>query len=71
LKNRTIESKEVMAAKKKGLLTSSGEWAKHLRKFKKGKFWKSERQEEKGEIEKEKVDFVSNKFDDTEWTWTE
>lgn len=32
---------------KKGLLTSSGEWAKHLRPFQKKKFWKSERQAQK------------------------
>ncbi len=32
-----------MATKKKGTLTTSGEWAKHLRKFLKRKFWKAER----------------------------
>lgn len=32
-----------MAHKKKGHLTVSGEWAKHLRKNKKNLFWKSER----------------------------
>lgn len=57
-----------MATKKKGLLTISGEWAKHLRKFKKGKFRKSERQEEKKTVREERVDFVINKFDDAEWT---
>lgn len=36
-----------MATKKKGVLTTSGEWAKHLRKFKKRKFWKAERKEGK------------------------
>lgn len=36
-----------MSTKKKGTLTTSGEWAKHLRKFKKRKFWKGERQEAK------------------------
>lgn len=34
-----------MATKKKGIKTSAGEWAKHLRKLGKGKFWKGERQE--------------------------
>jgi hypothetical protein len=57
-----------MATKKKGLLTSSGEWAKHLRKFNKGKFWKKERQKEKKMVRQERVTFVSNKFDETEWT---
>ena len=32
-----------MAHKKKGHLTTSGEWAKHLRKFLRQKFWKGER----------------------------
>jgi hypothetical protein len=32
-----------MSTKKKGLLTTSGEWAKHLRKYGKRLFWKSER----------------------------
>ena len=32
-----------MAHKKKGYLTVSGEWAKHLRKYKRNKFWKGER----------------------------
>ncbi len=32
-----------MASKKKGLLTTSGEWAKHLRKWGKKMFWKGER----------------------------
>jgi addiction module HigA family antidote len=36
-----------MSTKKKGTLTTSGEWAKHLRKFKKRKFWKGERKEAK------------------------
>jgi hypothetical protein len=58
-----------MATKKKGLLTTSGEWAKHLRKFKKGKFWKSERQGEKKLANEERVDFLINKFDSTEWTF--
>lgn len=36
-----------MATKKKGTLPSSGKRAKHLRKFKKRKFWKGERAEVK------------------------
>lgn len=32
-----------MSTKKKGLLSVSGEWAKHLRKFGKKTFWKTER----------------------------
>lgn len=36
-----------MSTKKKGMLTTSGEWAKHLRKFHKRKFWKGERKEAK------------------------
>jgi hypothetical protein len=33
----------LVATKKKGLLTASGEWAKHLRKWGKRVFWKGER----------------------------
>lgn len=40
-----------MAGKRKGQLTSSSEWAKHLRNYFKRKFWKGERQEEKKEID--------------------
>ena len=58
-----------MTTKKKGLLTISGEWAKHLRKFKKRKFWRGERQEQKKIVREEKVDFVTNRFDDTDWTY--
>ena len=32
-----------MAHKRKGQLTVSGEWAKHLRKYLRRKFWKGER----------------------------
>lgn len=42
-----------MSHKQKGQLTTSSEWAKHLRKFGKRFFWKSERFEEKKEIDKE------------------
>ena len=38
---------------KKGLLTHSGEWAKHLRKFWKRVFWKGERKAGKQLIRKE------------------
>ena len=40
-----------MANKKKGQLTASGEWAKHLRKYLKKQFWKGERKAENKEIE--------------------
>jgi len=49
-----------MATKKKGQLTASGEWAKHLRKIGKRFFWKAERKEEKKEIEKEILEDTSN-----------
>jgi hypothetical protein len=32
-----------MSTKRKGLVTVSGEWAKHLRKWGKREFWKGER----------------------------
>lgn len=32
-----------MSHKRKGHLTVSGEWAKHLRKFRRRQFWKGER----------------------------
>ena len=38
-----------MSTKKKGLLTTSNEWAKHLRKWGKRLFWKTERKEGKRE----------------------
>lgn len=50
-----------MANKKKGHLTTSGEWAKHLRKRLKKRFWKGERQEQKKEVRE--MDLVKNKFD--------
>lgn len=43
-----------MANKKKGNLTVSGEWAKHLRKFLKRQFWKGERKAGHKLIEQEK-----------------
>jgi hypothetical protein len=42
-----------MSTKKKGLLTTSGEWAKHLRKWGKRVFWKKERKAAKKELTKE------------------
>lgn len=42
-----------MAHKKKGQLTGTGERAKHLRPYLKGKFWKGERQATKDFIEEE------------------
>ena len=42
-----------MSYKRKGQLTTSSEWAKHLRKIGKRIFWKAERIEEKKEIKKE------------------
>lgn len=41
-----------MAHKPKGLLTTSGEWAKHLRGFLKRQFWKKERKASKRKVEK-------------------
>lgn len=42
-----------MSYKKKGQLTASPEWWKHLRKELKRYFWKRERLAEKKEIQKE------------------
>jgi hypothetical protein len=41
-----------MAHKKKGQLTTSGEWARHLRGFLKRQFWKRERKVGKKMINK-------------------
>lgn len=49
-----------MAYKRKGLLTVSGEWAKHPRGFWKKKFWKSERQAGKKTIRIEKNEKYKN-----------
>jgi hypothetical protein len=43
-----------MASKNKGSLTVSGEWAKHLRKFWKRKFWKAERSAARIMVKKQK-----------------
>jgi len=42
-----------MAHKRKGQLTTSGEWAKHLRGFLKRSFWKGERKAGKELVKKE------------------
>lgn len=42
-----------MGSGKKRMLTSSGEWAKHLRPFCKKMFWSSERQAERKQINEE------------------
>ena len=44
-----------MAHKRKGQLTKSGEWAKHLRRFMKRKFWKGERKAGKKIIDEDKI----------------
>ena len=43
-----------MVHKRKGQLTTIGEWAKHLRRFKKRQFWKKERTAGKKLIYKER-----------------
>ena len=43
-----------MATKKKGLTVLSGEWAKHLRKFRRRLFWRKQRQDDKKRIRCEK-----------------
>jgi len=42
-----------MSYKRKGQLTNSPEWAKHLRNYLKRQFWKAERMNEKREINKQ------------------
>lgn len=46
-----------MSHKRKGQLTTSSEWAKHLRKIGKRLFWKGERLAEKKMIEKNTSEF--------------
>ena len=43
-----------MSTKKKGMLTTAGEYARHLRKWGKRFFWRGERQAAKELINKEK-----------------
>ena len=49
-----------MAHKRKGQLTVSIEWAKHLRKFCRREFWKGERRAGKRLIRKELMEQNSN-----------
>jgi hypothetical protein len=44
-----------MATVKKGILTTAGEWWRHLRPFQKRKFWKKERRAAKKQAKKESV----------------
>jgi hypothetical protein len=44
-----------MATGKKSLMTVSGEWAKHLRKFWKRKFWKAERRATRVSIKNQRI----------------
>ena len=46
--------KKNMTTRKKGILTTSSEWAKHLRPQMKRIFWSGERNEEINQIESEK-----------------
>ena len=55
-----MKLKLIMAHKKKGLLTYSAEWAKHLRKDIKRIFWSGERNAEKILMKKEKEELVKN-----------
>lgn len=48
-----------MAHKRKGQLTTTGEWAKHLRNFLKRQFWKGERNAVKKVINHE-LDNIQN-----------
>ncbi len=45
-----------MAHKKKGQLTTSPEWARHLRKYLKFRFWRGERNASRKFIQKELED---------------
>ncbi len=42
-----------MSHKKKGQLTTTSEWARHLRKYLRRQFWKGERKAEKTLIKQE------------------
>ena len=50
-----------MSHKRKGQLTVSGEWAKHLRKFWRRQFWKGERIAGKRMIKNETKTIYNNK----------
>lgn len=45
-----------MSHKRKGQLTVAAEWAKHLRKFLRRKFWKGERRAGRQLVRKEMAD---------------
>jgi hypothetical protein len=47
-----------MSHKRKGQLTTSGEWARHLRPFYRKAFWKRERQAEQAYIVSESVELA-------------
>jgi hypothetical protein len=49
-----------MSHKRKGQLTVSGEWAKHLRKYFRRKFWKKERKAVKKLIRAERQEINHN-----------
>ena len=55
-----------MSHKRKGQLTTSPEWAKHLRKIGKRFFWKGERLAEKKMIEKNMVEFETQTLSEAE-----
>ena len=55
-----------MRHKRKGQLTTSPEWAKHLRKIGKRFFWKGERLAEKKMIEKNMSEFETKTLSETE-----
>lgn len=52
---------EYVSNKKKGYLTASGEWAKHLREWGKRRFWRGERIAGKEEA-KEQLDELEQPF---------
>lgn len=62
---------KIMAHKKKGLLTTSPEWAKHLRKYMKNQFWRGEREAEKKLIRNELEEMyhgLNQLIDEILWT---
>jgi len=52
---------EFMSHKRKGQLTVSGEWARHLRPYLRRAFWKQERQAEKAHIKSESAEIPTAK----------
>lgn len=49
-----------MSNKRQGQLTTSGEWAKHLRPFQRRLFWGAERSAERSLIEQELKEYCKN-----------